>query len=354
MKKYLLVSLLFVIILSVSACSSKEKLYVLSVGDYINDELLVRFEEENNCDVIYTEVSSNEEIYQKLKNDKYDVVVPSDYMINRMQKEGLVIELDFTKLSNYDYADYFDEAKQLMSTECAEYKNYFIPYFWGTVGILYNTDVAGLKEYVETNGLGAIFTDNSYKKGMYDSSRDALCMSLLYNGYDINSFNLDELDVAKNTLINAKYKNYGDDILKENVHNGSLDMAMVYSGDYLDELYTIGENEEDENIAYYVPNITNIWIDGMCITANSENEGLAYNFLNFFADSTNCAENADYIGYAPLSKTAYNALYTEYSYDYEEEMFFPYPEGTTRYMYKYVSDEHYDKLNDLLDLAKNK
>ncbi|MCB9498650.1 MAG: extracellular solute-binding protein [Bacillales bacterium] len=353
MKKMFVFAFLLTAVLFLAGCTQKEKLYVLNFGDYINDELIDSFEDEYNCKVVYTELNSNEEMYQKMKNEDYDIVIVSDYMIDRLYQEGLIVSLDYTQIPNYDFDGYFTQAQNLINNQCTNFKNYFVPYFWGTVGIMYNTNVEGLEEYVEANGLSAIFTDNGYKKGMYNSSRDALSMALLYNGYDINSNDDTELNTALNTLIAADYEMWGDDSLKQLIQTGQLDLAMVYSGDYLDELYTCEINEETPNFGYFAPESTNIWIDGMCLTSVCQNADLAYSFMNYFNDTENCAENAAYIGYAPLSETVYNLLYTEYDYDYDASIFFPYPEGSTREMYHYVSIEHYNKLNDLLDRAKN-
>ena len=188
---------------------------------------------------------------------------------------------------------------------------------------------------------------------MYNSARDALCLAALSNGAtDVNTADRTTLEAARNTLKNAGYNVWGEDNLKELVHNGQLDLALVYSGDYLDEVYVCTEDNQEINFAFYAPEVTNIWIDGMVITKNSKNQDLAYSFLNYFLDKDVCAENANYIGYCPVNEDSYNLLYSEYEYDYSEEEFYPY--SASRVMYRYVSDEHYKLLNDLLEEAKNK
>ena len=355
MKKLPLLFILISLVIALSSCSTKKELYVLNVGDYINDELLMAFEEEYDCYIIYKEVSSNEEIYQSIQYDNYDVVIISDYMIDRMVKENLLSPIDYSLVDLYDENDLFAEAKTLIESECVNYQNYFIPYFWGTVGILYNTDVEGLEEYVFDKGLGAIFEESNYKKGMYDSSRDALCIAAMYLGYDINTDNENELKAACELLKKAKYDVWGDDNLKTLVQNGRLDMALVYSGDYLDEMYQCEADGREINFSYYCPEKTNIWVDGMCITKNSENKELAHAFLNFFSDSENMAENADYIGYCPVSKVVYDILFDpegDYGYDYDDAIFYPY--SKERRVYQYVGDNQYNLLNDLLEEAKSK
>ena len=353
MKRVLSLLMVFVVVLALTACSKKAELNVLNVGDYINEELVAKFEKEYNCKVNYSEKGSNEEIYQTILYDDYDVLVVSDYMIDRLAQENRIQELDMSKLENYAKANFFTDAKNLINTQCSSYKNYFAPYFWGTVGILYNTDVEGLEEYVLEKGLASVFEKNNYNVGMYNSARDALCLAAIYNGEsDINTASRTTLEEARNTLKNAGYKVWGEDNLKELVHNGQLDLALVYSGDYLDEVYVCEEDNQEVNFAFYAPEVTNIWLDGMVITKNAKNESLAYSFLNYFLDKDVCAENANYIGYCPLNEDSYNLLYSEYEYDYSKEEFYPY--NAKRLMYRYVSDEHYTLLNDLLEEAKNK
>lgn len=356
MKKYLILLIALILsILPLSSCSMKRELYVLNVGDYINDELLQRFEEEYDCYIVYKEVSSNEEIYQSLQYDNYDVVVISDYMIDRMMKEGLLSKIDFSKVENYSQDKLFKDARDLINTQCESYKDYFVPYLWGTVGILYNTTVDGLEDYIVENGLSSIFTKNNYKKGMYDSARDALCIAALNLGFDINTDSGAELQEACDILKSVKYETWGDDNLKTLVQSGRLDMALVYSGDYLDLMYQCEADGREINFSYYCPNQTNIWIDGMAITSKGENNELAHEFINFFMEPDNAAENTDYIGYCPLSEEVYNILFDpegDYQYDYETEIFYPYT--SEKRMYRYVSDAQYNLLNDLLEEAKSK
>lgn len=351
MKKALIAFVLIVCVCVLSGCNKKEELYVINVGDYINDELIAKFEKENNCDIVYEERSSNEEIYQRMTHNSYDVAIVSDYMIDRLYQEGKIAAIDYSKTPNYDRNLLFQDAVNLLDTQCSTYENYFVPYFWGTVGILYNTNVKGLEDYVKSKGLKAIFSDNAYVKGMYNSARDALCMAVLSNGgSDINTTSEEELNAACQTLRNAKYAKWGDDTLKTFVHDGQLDLALVYSGDYLDQCYLCSLNNETINFGYYAPDVTNIWIDGMVVLKNAKHEELAYKFLNFMSDASNSAENANYIGYCPLSEVVFNKLYDEYDFTYTKDEFYPYKSG--RLMYRYVSSAHYALLNDLLEQAK--
>lgn len=351
MKKLFLSLFCAVFLTLLVGCAQKKELYVLNVGDYMNEELIEKFEKKHRCHVNYTEKGSNEEIYQTVLYDKYDVVVVSDYMIDRLVKEDRVEKIDLSKLSNYKESELFEDARNLLNTQSKEYKDYFIPYFWGTVGILYNTEVAGLEQYVQSKGLGAVMEKNNYKVGMYNSARDALCLAALYNGAtDINTDDEAILTQAKNTLKSAEYTIWGEDNLKEAVASGQLDLALVYSGDYLDQVYKCEVDNKEVNFAYFAPEVTNIWVDGLVVMKDAPNKDLAYEFINFLSAHDNQAENADYIGYCPLNETVFNILYEEYEYDYSKEEFYPYNEN--RLMYKFVSVAQYNKLNDLLEEAK--
>ena len=360
MKKILSLITIFAVAFFMVGCKKKaaNKLYILNVGDYMDDSLVQAFEKKYNCDVVYTEKSSNEEIYYTLQHDKYDICVISDYMVDRMRQEGSLEEIDFSKIPNYKTSELFPDALNLLNTQCKDYSPYMVPYFWGSVGILYNTSVSGLAEYVHQKGLLAVFENNSYRVGMYDSARDAICLcALAYGESNINTADEAVLRAASQKLKSCQYPVWGDDDLKSKVHSGEIDMALVYSGDYLDELYQIGESGEEENIDYYAPESTNVWIDGLAILKNSENKEMAYAFIDFINSLENAAQNADFIGYCPLSKEVKDLLFKSeeeggYGYDYDDDHFYPFAAG--RQMYKYVSNEHYDLLNVLLEEAKSK
>ena len=359
MKKIISLFSLFLFVLLIVGCSNERKLYILNVGDYMDDSLVRDFEEQFNCTVVYTEVNSNEGIYQKIKNESYDILVTSDYMTEKLYKEDLIQKIDFSRLPNYSFDKLFTSAQNLIDTQCSTYKDYFIPYFWGTVGILYRTDVEGLEDYVFEKGLEALFENNDYNKGMYNSARDALCMALMVLGEDINTDDEAILRKGKDLIKSVSYRAWGDDNLKSLVHNGLLDLAMVYSGDYLDESYQCEIDGEEVDFAYFAPERTNIWVDGLVITKDSKNVDLAYEFLNFMQDPEVQAQNSDFIGYCPLNEEVYNIMFDpegDYQYDYEEELFKPRGDsfGQERVLYRYLSDQHYLLLNDLLEESKSK
>jgi spermidine/putrescine-binding protein len=350
MKKIGLFLTAIALMVVLSACNSdKETLYVLNWGEYMDMELVEQFEDEYNVRVVYDEVGSNEEMEVKIKagTTKYDVAFPSDYMIDKLRQQNLLHEIDFDKLTGFDNVTIKTEVANLTADK--GYNDYFVPYFWGTVGIMYNTN-----EVTESDltGWDVLFDpDTTYKIGMYDSARDASAAALLYLGYDVNTNDATELDEAEQALEDANFNLFGEDNLKGLVVSGNLDMALVYSGDYFDTLYIAEEDGDEVNFAYFVPETTNVWVDGFVIPTTSENTDLAHDFINFFLDEEVSAQNADWVGYAPVLDEVYNLLVSdEYGYDYDN--YNPYPTGSTRVIYEFISDERFSRLNELLDAAK--
>jgi spermidine/putrescine-binding protein len=350
MKKVIVLVMAVMIVLTLSACGgTDEKLYVLNWGDYMDLDLVEEFEDEFNVQVVYEEVGSNEEMEVKIKagTTKYDIVIPSDYMVDKLRQQDLLNEIDYSKLSSLDDVSFISDATDLYSD--FDFADYMVPYFWGTVGIMYNTDTVNEEDLT---GYDVLFdTETSYKIGMYDSARDSVGAALLYLGYDINSNVDSELTEAETALKNGVFEIFGEDNLRGQVIEGNLDMALVYSGDYFDELYATEEDEVEANFAYYVPETTNIWVDGFVIPTLSENVDLAYEFINFFLSEDIAVANADWVGYAPVIQEAYDILVgDDYGYDYDN--YNPYPQGEDRVMYQFISDERFERLNEILNAAK--
>jgi spermidine/putrescine-binding protein len=351
MKKISLFALLLVTILTLSACSNKETLYVLNWGEYMDPELVELFEETYNVNVVYETVGSNEEMELKIKQDitAYDIVIPSDYMIDKLYQEGLLNEIDLSLLSNYDENTLFQDAKDLYEDEA--FGSYMIPYFFGTIGVMFNTEDPAVRLALETDGICALFEEDSpFNIGMYDSPRDAVAAALICLGYNVNTTDEAELQEAEDLLRNADILRFGEDDLKGDVALGSLDMALVYSGDYFEMLFIYEEEEETINFDYYNPVHTNIWIDAFVIPTTSENTDLAHKFIDFFLDTDNAVQNADWVGYTPVIEAVYTIMVEDYGYDYEH--YYPQPEGHTREAYRYISTEHSNKLNEILNRAK--
>jgi spermidine/putrescine-binding protein len=358
MKKISLVLVVFTLIFSLTACASKEekqKLYILNWGEYINEDLVDLFEQEYNVDVVYEEVGSNEAMYEKIKsgNTTYDIAVPSDYMISKLRQESLLVKIDQSLLTSLDDITMNADALSMLGQD----GDYAVPYFWGTVGIMYNLEH---KSLVEENGYGVLFDSTvipeGFKVGMYDSARDSVGAALLYLGYDINSNDDSELADAQATLEAFEYTLWGEDNLKIAVIEGNLDVALVYSGDYFDELYVAIDEEYDFEFGYYAPESTNVWVDGLVIPTTSQNQELAHAFINFMIDEENSLENAGYVGYAPVIDEVFAEILADEYYErivsnngyrpnFDDSNF----DGQA---YKYIGKDHDQKLEDVLNKAK--
>ncbi len=351
MKKIMMMLVALILVVSLSACGGKEKLYVLNWGEYMDSDLIAAFEDEFNVEVVYEELGSNEEMEIKVKSGQtpYDIVIPSDYMIDKLRQQDLLHEIDHSKLSALNDVSFLDDVLGLY--EDKPYAEYMIPYFWGTIGIMYNTNTVSAEDLT---GWDVLFeSGDELNVGMYDSSRDAVAAALLYLGYDVNTADEAKLNEAKQALIDGAFAQYGEDGLKGKVIEENLDLALVYSGDYFDELYVAEEEEREINFGFFVPETTNVWIDAFVIPTTSENTDMAYEFINFFLTEENAEQNSDWVGYASVLTEVYATLTDpdgDYGYDYEN--YNPMPEGSARVMYEFVSDERYDLLSQILNAAK--
>ncbi|MBR5542476.1 MAG: ABC transporter substrate-binding protein [Oscillospiraceae bacterium] len=295
MKKFVLFLALTLAVLLSSCGDDREVLKVYNWGDYIAPGVIDQFEEENNIRVIYEMFETNEDMYTKIKNsnNSYDVIFPSDYMIERMIDEDMLCELDMEAITNYGNID-------------GEYKNlsfdpenkYSVPYTWGTVGILYNKTMI---EEAPTSW-GALW-DERYKDNiiMMNSQRDAIGITLKYLGYSLNELSPDALAQAKQKLIDQSplVLTWVVDEVKDKMIGGEAALALVYAGD---AVYCKGYNEDLE---YAIPSEgSNIFFDSMCIPKNCGNKAAAEKFINFMCRADIAAANAEYIGYSSPSSPA--------------------------------------------------
>lgn len=278
--------------------NNKSVLRVYNSGEYVDTQLIERFEEENDCQIIYETFDSNESMYTKLQSGaEYDILVPSDYMIERLIKEKFLKKIDWTKITNRDKI-----IPKLLDNNFDKGNNYTVPYYWGTVGILYNKKKVSQKDLQQ----GWDILRNEKYKGkiyMYDSERDSFMIALKALGYSMNTHNKKELQEAYQWLMKQSETMdpvyVGDDVM-DNMISGNKDMAVVYSGD---GAYIISENE---NMGFMVPEQgSNVWTDGMVITKYCENTDLAHKFINFFLQEDVAIQNTEYIGYDSAVKSVY-------------------------------------------------
>lgn len=281
-----------------SAINNKPVLRVFNSGEYMDSNLIEKFEKENDCDVVYETFDSNESMYTKLQSGSvYDVLVPSDYMIERLIKEDYLQPVDWSKITNKDKI-----VPNLLNNNFDKGSKYAVPYYWGTVGIVYNKKTVSKEDLQEGWN---ILRNKKYsgKIYMYDSERDSFMIALKALGYSMNTTNKSELQQAYEWLVEQnktmKPVYVGDDVM-DNMISGNKDMAVVYSGD---GAYIISENSD---MGFVVPEQgSNNWIDGMVITKSCKNTELAHKFINFFLQKDVAIQNTAYIGYDSAVKSVY-------------------------------------------------
>ena len=274
MKKIIL-ALSLLMLLTLTACGkeeAKEEIYVYNWGEYIDPEILKDFQKETGIKVNYDTYASNEDLYIKMtqSQDKYDVVVPSDYMIERFIKEGLIQEINFENIPNFSGVE-----DKLKNPTFDPENKYSIPYFWGTEGIVYNK--SEVKDKVDS---WDILWNEKYKDQiiMYNSQRDTIGVALKRLGYSLNSTSEKELEEAKKSLIEQKALVYAylDDDGRDVIVQGDANLSVMYSGDALLMM------QQNEDLDYVVPKEgSNIWYDSMVIPKNANNVSGAEKFINY-------------------------------------------------------------------------
>ncbi|MDR1703116.1 MAG: spermidine/putrescine ABC transporter substrate-binding protein [Clostridiales bacterium] len=298
MKKIFFVLLcVFVAITSsfLSACGkNKEELIFYNWQDYIDPDVVDMFTEETGISVIIEPFDTNESMYIKVKNTGgYDVILPSDYMVQRMVNDGLLEKLDMSKIPNYSHID--DNFKNLYFDPANEY---FVPYMWGTVGILYDST----RVYEPIDSWEALW-DERYEGEifMYNSVRDAMTAPLKMLGYSVNTLDAGELDEAAALLIEQKplVKAYLGEPVKDKMIGGEGIMAVMYSGDAQFCQF------ENENLVYTIPKEgSNIFVDGLVIPKTAPNKENAMKFIDFLCRPEIAALNSEYLGYSTANRSA--------------------------------------------------
>lgn len=261
-------------------------------GEYMGEDLIDNFEKQYGVKVIVEYFDSNEMMYTKLQSgDSYDVLVPSDYMIERLIKNKSLMTLDQSLIPNLSGL-----AEGVKNLPYDPNNTYSVPYFWGSVGIVYNHNNVP-KEEVEQQGFSILKNPNyKGKLYMYDSERDSFMIALKALGYSMNTDKEEEIEAAYNWLkeLNDTMEPvYVTDEVIDNMMNGSKDLAVVYSGDAATIL------AENEDMSYFMPNEgTNLWSDAMVIPANAENPKLAHEFINYVLSYDASYDNSETVGYA--------------------------------------------------------
>lgn len=383
------ISSLFVLLFLITtlcSCSGRQKLLFLNWGEYIDESLITAFEEKYNCEVVMDLGDSNEIFYSKVRGGTtvYDVVCPSDYMVEKMYENDMLLKIDFSKISSYDKDNYLAGVSSLASTmeeDDPGISDYYLPYLWGSWGIVYSTYIDGLKEkvinsYANTGSNWSSLFDRSYlpsgtKVAMYDSHQHAYNIACKYLGLDtkeeLAQTNLDKIyELVKNMNFDA----WGTDNIKKDIVAKNLDLGFMWTGDFLyyyceqaasvlidaylagdlsetntsemilaltsDEgIYTINGNTYQIGFDIYIPDDTIAFCDNLVITKNAANVDLAYKFLDFMNSSST------YVGEEEYDPAYLNCYYVCYNTPLKSV----YSEITSLSDYSYSKDD-YDLFNE--------
>jgi spermidine/putrescine transport system substrate-binding protein len=299
--------------------SGDNTLTIYNWGDYVDPELLERFEEETGIKVIYQTFDSNEAMMTKIEQGgtTFDVSVPSEYAISKMKEEGLLLELDHSKLPNLKYID-----PRFMHLSFDPDNAYSIPYFWGTVGIIYNPELVGDLDFSSWDDLW----DKSLRNQilLLDGAREVMGMGLNSLHYSLNDTNEAHLQEAKAKLLQMtpNVKAIVGDEIKMLLANEEAAVGLVWSGDASEIM------DENDKLDYVVPEEgSNLWFDNMVIPKTARNIEGAHQFINFMLDPEVAAQNAEYVGYSTPNQAALALLPEDIAGD---DRFYPNEELTGR------------------------
>ena len=334
--------------------SGSNELYVYNWGEYIDEDVIDQFEEETGIKVIYDMFETNEEMYPVIEAGgvNYDVVCPSDYMIQKMRENDLLAEINFDNVPNLKE---IDPAYLEMSKSFDPENKYSVPYTWGTVGILYNTKM------LEELGMDAptkwsdLWDERlSGEILMQDSVRDAFMVALKKDGYSMNSENEDELQQAKQDLIDQKplVQAYVIDQVRDKMIGGEAAVGVIYSGEMLYIQNEVKDLGLDYDLEYVIPEEgTNLWIDSWVIPKNAKNKENAEKWIDFLCRPEIAKQNFDYITYSTPNKGAFDLLDEEIQ---NNKAVFPDIDSLKNSeVYEYLGDETDSVYNELWKEVKS-
>jgi spermidine/putrescine transport system permease protein len=295
------------------------KLYL--PGEYLGEDVISNFESQYGVSVIVENFDSNEMMYTKLQaGDSYDVLIPSDYMIERLIKGNYLQPLDKSRIPNLD-----NLAEQVVGLDYDADGTYSVPYFWGSVGLVYNHENVD-PEVMEAEGWEILHdTDYAGRIYIYDSERDSFMMAFKALGYSMNTDDPAEIEAAYEWLRqmnNTMSPIYVTDEVIDSMINGYQDIAVVYSGDATVIL------DENEDMSFFMPEEgTNIWCDAMVIPANAENPALAHEFINYFLTYEAAFDNSETVGYASPNAEVLEEMSTQEDLYAENDAYLPRSDG---------------------------
>ena len=273
-----------------SGCGNeKPSINVYNWGDYIDETVIKDFEKEYGIKVNYSMFATNEDMYVKLKQsgESFDVIFPSDYMIEKMIREDMLVKINKDNVPNINNVD-----EKFFGLDFDPNNDYSVPYMWGTVGIIYNKTM--VDDVVDS---WDILWNEKYKDQiiMLNSQRDSIAVALLKLGYSMNTRDVNQLEEAKQELIKQRplvWAYQGDEV-KITMISGDAALAVVWSGD------AVAMIRENPDLEYVIPKEgTNLWFDSMVIPSSTKNKEGAEKFINFMSRPDIAARNTDYIGYS--------------------------------------------------------
>ena len=284
-----------------SGCGSDSSANVLNVynwGEYIDTDLIDQFEAETGIKVIYNTFDSNENLYSRIQTTSYDVIIPSDYAISRFIDEDMLQPLNFDNIPNMKYID-----EKYTHLDFDPEQKYSVPYTWGVVGIVYNT------KYVDEADIGSwdLLWNPKYanRTAMFNNSRDALGIALMYLGCSLNTTDKDELRQAADLIIAGKpvYQGIWMDQILEKLPSEEIVAAPYYNGD---AVTMIADNPD---LAFSIPmEGSNLFTDCLCIPKESQKRELAEMYINFMLEPEVGLANTEAIGYSTPNTKVYELL----------------------------------------------
>ena len=333
-----------------TACDSRRELVIYNWNEYIAENTITKFEKAfPQYKVIYRTFENNETMYPNLDN-AYDVIIPSEYMVTQLIRENRIRELDWSKLPNVtkNMDPLFKTVRYSQDEEITNhFLDYAVPYLYCTVGLVYDAKTITLPEGTRNpEEIWGVLFDEQYRNriGMYNSMRESIGVALNYSGYSINTLDEQQLNEAKDLLVNQKIwisPSRGVDTLKDKMAHGDLVASVAWSGDHLvilDRIREIGKSDEID-MRFVVPTGSNWSIDMMCIPTNAKNVEGAHAFINFMYDPDIALANCKFVGYSTPNIVAKEMLDPKIS---SNPNYYP-DEATLDTLEVYFSSEEYEK-----------
>lgn len=296
-----------------SGAATSDTITIYNWGDYIDPALIETFEEETGLKVVYETFDSNEAMYTKVQQGgtQYDIAIPSEYMIERMIEEDLLHELDYSKIEGMEHL-----IPEFLDQPFDPGNQYSVPYFWGTMGIIYNDKM--IEEGAITRWEDLWTPEYRERIMLIDGAREIVGLTLQSLGYSLNSRDLSELSEAEAKLaeLAPNVKAIVADEIKMYMIQEEAPLAVTFSGEAADMMW------ENESLHYVLPEEgSNLWFDNMVIPKTAQNIDGAHAFISFMLRPENAAINAEYIGYSSPNQTAIDELIDEEIVS--DEQFYP-------------------------------